>query len=84
MSKKNEKQNPTELRLKEIEKELSELSSQRDELLAHWNLEKDLIKDIRKNKEEIEKLKIEADRYERESDLAKVAELRYGKIPSME
>jgi ATP-dependent Clp protease ATP-binding subunit ClpB len=84
MSNKNEKQNPTELRLKEIEKELSELSSQRDELLAHWNLEKDLIKDIRKNKEEIEKLKIEADRYERESDLAKVAELRYGKIPSME
>ena len=76
--------NPTELRLKEIEKEISELKSKRDELKAHWTLEKDLIKTIRSTKEEIEKLKLDADKYEREGNLGKVAELRYGKILSTE
>jgi len=76
--------NPTELRLKEIEKEISELKSKRDELKAHWNLEKELIKTIRGSKEEIEKLKLEADKFERDGNLGKVAELRYGKIPDIE
>ena len=76
--------NPTETRLKEIEKEISELKSKRDELKAHWNLEKELIKTIRSSKEEIEKLKLEADKFEREGNLGKVAELRYGKIPDIE
>ncbi len=39
--------NPTKVRLEEIEKELAELKSSRDELIAHWNLEKDIIKTIR-------------------------------------
>src|SRR5690606_26514706 len=76
--------NPTELRLSEIEKELADLRANRDELIAHWNLEKDLIKTIRSSKEEIDNLKAEAERYEREGDLTKVAEIRYGKIPELE
>ncbi len=84
MPKKDSNINPTILRLKEIEKELAELKSERDSLIVHWNLEKDLIKSIRSLKEDIESLKLEADRLERNGDLAKVAELRYGKIPEME
>jgi ATP-dependent Clp protease ATP-binding subunit ClpB len=74
-------ENPTFLRLKEIEKELSELKSERDKLFAHWKLEKDLINEIRTLKEEADKLKFDAEKFERESNLAKVAELRYGSIP---
>lgn len=54
------------------------------ELVAHWNLEKDLIKTIRASKEEIEDLKAEAEQLERHGDLTKVAEIRYGKIPGLE
>jgi ATP-dependent Clp protease ATP-binding subunit ClpB len=74
----------TKERISEIEKELSELKSERDLLISHWNLEKELIKSIRELKEQSEKSKLEADKLERESRLAEVAELRYGKIPSIE
>jgi len=77
---KSKKDNPTAKRLENIEKEISELSSQRDELKAHWVLEKDLISDIRKMKEDAENLKTEADNFERQGDLAKVAEIRYGRV----
>lgn len=72
--------NPTKLRLEEIEKEVAELSEKRNALVSHWNLEKDLIRTIRSLKEEIESLKVEAEKYEREGNLAKVAEIRYGKL----
>ena len=84
MVEKENKKNSVKLRLDEIEKEIAELSSQRDELTAHWNLEKGLIKQIRTAKEDIENLKLEAEKLEREGNLAKVAELRYGKIPLLE
>ncbi len=77
---KETKINPTEIRLKEVDKEISELTEQRNSLRAHWNLEKNLIKAIRSSKEEIENLKADADKYEREGNLAKVAEIRYGKL----
>lgn len=77
---KEKKINPTEIRLQEVDKEISELSEQRNTLIAHWNLEKNLIKTIRSSKEEIENLKAESDKYEREGNLAKVAEIRYGKL----
>jgi len=79
-----EKFNPTQLRLEHIEKELTELRSERDELKAHWLLEKELISVIRSKKEELESLKLEADNYERQGDLGKVAEIRYGKITSLQ
>jgi ATP-dependent Clp protease ATP-binding subunit ClpB len=84
MTKKEVKINPTEIRLKEIEKEIAELTEQKNRLLAHWNLEKELIKIIRDAKGKIENLKTEAEKLEREGNLAKVAELRYGKIPELE
>ncbi|CAN5612089.1 hypothetical protein BH10BAC5_BH10BAC5_01950 [soil metagenome] len=77
---KDQKDNPTQLRLKEVEKELSELTEQKNSLLTHWNLEKDLIKTIRSLKEQIETLKTDAEKFEREGNLAKVAEIRYGKL----
>ena len=77
---KSKKDNPTSKRLEVIEKEISELSAKRDELKAHWVLEKELISDIRKMKEDAENLKTEADNFERQGDLAKVAEIRYGKV----
>jgi len=80
MAKNTPKLNPVKVRLEEIEKELAELSEKRNSLVSHWNLEKDLIKSIRASKEEIENFKTEADKSEREGDLAKVAEIRYGKL----
>lgn len=77
---KAKKEDPTAKRLADIEKEIAELSGQRDELKAHWVLEKDLISEIRAMKEEVENLKNDADNYEREGDLAKVAEIRYGRL----
>ncbi len=77
---KAKKEDHTAKRLADIEKEIAELSSQRDELKAHWVLEKDLISEIRAMKEEVENLKNEADNFERQGDLAKVAEIRYGRL----
>ncbi len=84
MAKTSAKENATKLRLQEIEKELAGLGEQRNALVSHWNLEKELIKSIRSLKEEIELMKTEADRYEREGNLAQVAEIRYGKLPATE
>lgn len=81
---KTKKEKPAEKRLADIEKEISELSSERDELKAHWVLEKELISGIRSMKEEVENLKTEADNYERQGDLAKVAEIRYGKLNELQ
>jgi ATP-dependent Clp protease ATP-binding subunit ClpB len=47
---------------------------------AHWQKEKEIISSIRKTKEEIEKTKIEAEQAERDADLQKAAELKYGKL----
>ncbi|MBW7888399.1 MAG: ATP-dependent chaperone ClpB [Bacteroidetes bacterium] len=73
-----------ESRLVEIEKDLAELNETRNELKAHWQNEKELIQSIRSMKEEIENVKHEAEQKEREGDLAKVAELRYGKLATIE
>jgi ATP-dependent Clp protease ATP-binding subunit ClpB len=67
-------------RLAQIEKELSTLREQSDALKAHWQTEKKAIERIRKQKEQIESLKIEEQRYERAGDLSRVAEIRYGKL----
>lgn len=81
---KTKKENPAEKRLNDIEKEIAELSAERDELKAHWVLEKELISGIRSMKEEVENLKTEADNYERQGELAKVAEIRYGKLNELQ
>lgn len=81
---KREKDSDSASRLEELQKELSELLEERDRLRSHWQLEKEKIQKIRSMKSEIEKAKAEADRYEREGNLGKVAELRYGVINELE
>jgi ATP-dependent Clp protease ATP-binding subunit ClpB len=81
---KREKDEASEKRLKELKEELSELTEERDKFRLHWNLEKEKIQKIRTMKSDIENSKSLADKYEREGDLGKVAELRYGKIVTLE
>jgi ATP-dependent Clp protease ATP-binding subunit ClpB len=81
---KAKKENPAQKRLEDIEKDIAELSAERDELKAHWVLEKELISGIRSMKEEAENLKVEADNYERQGELGKVAEIRYGRLIELE
>ncbi len=81
---KREKDEASAKRLEELKKELSDLEEERNTLRMHWDLEKDKIRKIRGMKSEIDNAKTLADRYEREGDLGKVAELRYGKIATLE
>jgi len=81
---KREKDEASAKRLVELEQELSELNEERTKLRMHWDLEKAMIQKIRSMKSEIENLKIEAERFEREGNLGKVAEIRYGRITELE
>ncbi|MBU2521868.1 MAG: ATP-dependent chaperone ClpB [Proteobacteria bacterium] len=66
-------------RLAKLERELSTMKDEIQEMKAHWQNEKDMIQTIRKIKEELEQIGIEEQQAEREGNLAKVAEIRYGK-----
>mgnify|MGYP000188671768 CR=1 FL=1 len=81
---KREKDSDSASRLEDLQKELSELQEERNRLKSHWQLEKEKIQSIRSMKSEIEKAKAEADRYEREGNFGKVAEIRYGLINELE
>jgi len=81
---KREKDDASTKRLEELNKELSELNVEGNKLKLHWSLEKEKIQAIRKMKGEIESTKTLAEKYEREGNLGKVAELRYGKIANLE
>ncbi len=71
-------------RLQKIEEEMANLTEKSNSLKAHWMKEKEGIQKIQQLKDAIEKTKIEADRAERSMDLAKAAELRYGKILTLQ
>ncbi len=71
-------------RRKELEKELARLREDSSGRKARWQSEKEAISKVRKLKEQIEQLKAEEQRYERAGELAKVAEIRYGKIAQVE
>ncbi len=81
---KREKDEASAKRLDELKKELSGLEEERSQFRMHWDLEKEKIQKIRSMKSEIDNAKTLADKYEREGDLGKVAELRYGKIVTLE
>ena len=70
--------------LDQIKHDLAELNQKRNELRAHWQVEKELIQSIRSMKAEIERVRSEADKKEREGDLGKVAELRYGVLINLD
>jgi ATP-dependent Clp protease ATP-binding subunit ClpB len=67
-----------------LEKELGTLKETIFEMKAHWQNEKDIIQKIRKIKEDLEQLGINEQQAEREGDLAKVAEIRYGKVAELQ
>ena len=71
------------LKLEQIGKELAELKEQEKSYKAKWQNEKTLVNKIQQNKVEIENLKFEADKAEREGDYGKVAEIRYGKLQAL-
>jgi ATP-dependent Clp protease ATP-binding subunit ClpB len=81
---KREKDSESAARLDELNKELGELKEERNKLKGHWQLEKEKIQKIRSMKSEIERAKSDADKFEREGNLGKVAELRYGTINEFE
>jgi ATP-dependent Clp protease ATP-binding subunit ClpB len=68
----------------EISSELAELQSKKDELMAAWKGEKEMIEKVQEKKEAVESLRFEADQAERKGDYGRVAEIRYGKIIGME
>jgi ATP-dependent Clp protease ATP-binding subunit ClpB len=68
-------------RLQKMEKELDELKKQSAKMKEHWQKEKNVISKIRQVKEHIEHLKLEEQKAEREGDLNRAAEIRYGKLP---
>jgi len=67
-------------RLAKLDAELSELTAKRDTMRLQWKNEKDRIGAVRKLKEDIESLKAEEQRHERDGDLAKAAEIKYGRL----
>ena len=71
-------------KLATIEKELSNLTGQRDVFKAKWQAERDVVDAVQKIKEDIENFKIQADQAERSGDYGLVAEIRYGKIKQAE
>ncbi len=73
-----------EEKLKELAQDISLLSVQRDTLKAKWSQEKEIVEKIQAAKANIESLKMEAERAERDGDFGKVAEIRYGKIKEQE
>jgi ATP-dependent Clp protease ATP-binding subunit ClpB len=73
-----------EVKLKELNTEIANLAVTRDTLKAKWKEEKEVVEKIQNGKAEIEILKQQAERAEREGDYGKVAEIRYGKIKEQE
>ncbi|HEX7169101.1 MAG TPA: AAA family ATPase, partial [Acidimicrobiales bacterium] len=71
-------------RLAALDQELANLREQSDAMKAHWQAEKDAITLIRSLKEQLESARGDADRHEREGDLGRASEIRYGVLPDLE
>jgi ATP-dependent Clp protease ATP-binding subunit ClpB len=67
-----------------VERELAEAKARRDELAARWAKEKEALERVREITKKIDELRMEAERAEREGDLQRVAEIRYGELPALE
>lgn len=73
-----------EVKMKELNTEIANLAVQRDTLKSKWKEEKEWVEKVQQAKAEIEKLKLQAEKAEREGDYGTVAEIRYGKIKEKE
>ena len=81
---KKEKDEQSQKRLAEIQKEIAEMQSKFNEMKAKWENEKDAISKVQKIREEIEKVNSEIEKAERNYELNKAAELKYGKLPELQ
>ena len=73
-----------EPKIAQLDKEIAELKEQETQFRAKWEGERQLINKIQQDKQEMENLRLEADRAEREGDYGKVAEIRYSKLKVLE
>ena len=73
-----------EPKIAQLDKDIAELREQETQLRAKWEGERQLINKIQQDKQEMENLKLEAERAEREGDYGKVAEIRYSKLKALE
>lgn len=71
-------------KIEQLNKELADLKEERQTLFAQWSQEKNVVDSVQHTKLEIENLKTQADRAEREGDYGTVAEIRYGKLQDAE
>lgn len=72
------------IKVEKISRELADIQLKRDSLIADWKSEKEMIDKVQEKKEAVESLRFEADQAERAGDYGKVAEIRYGRIVSLE
>ncbi|MBQ2200268.1 MAG: AAA family ATPase, partial [Bacteroidaceae bacterium] len=70
--------------LASVEKKIADLREEEESYKAKWQAERNLVNKIQQNKQQIEQLKFEADKAEREGDYGRVAEIRYGKLQALE
>lgn len=77
------KREKDESKLKQLNKEIAELKEQENSLKSKWKSERELVNRIQQNKLQIEQLKYDAERAEREGDYGKVAEIRYGRLQAL-
>ncbi len=71
-------------KLEQLDKDIAELKEQETQFRAKWEGERQLINKIQQDKQEMENLRLEAERAEREGDYGKVAEIRYSKLKALE
>jgi ATP-dependent Clp protease ATP-binding subunit ClpB len=81
---KKEKDRASKDRLEKIEKELSDLNKEKEQMVGHWQKEKETISRIREIKEKMESTRTEAQMAERQGDLSRAAELKYGTLIALE
>jgi len=80
---KRERNGKVKEKLDQIKKQKSEIKEQLKKIKLQWQMERDMIMNIRQHKQKIDTYKIEAEKMEREGKLDKVAEINYGKIPQL-
>lgn len=81
---KKDKSDSAKNRLKEVRQEIANITDELKGLEARWQREKDVIADINDISEKVEQLKMDEERAEREGDLARAGEIKYGQIPELE
>jgi ATP-dependent Clp protease ATP-binding subunit ClpB len=81
---KKETDKPSKERLKKLEKELADLKAESDALMARWQAEKSAVQRLRSLREQVDQTKTEIEKAERQYDLNRAAELKYGRLVGLE